>query len=192
MYYITTDILEYTTIPNLKLYKNEDVIYEFNEDVSKVDIIDINNDFIYYLINNNVYELNINTKEVEKNRVCNLNNNCKLNKYDRLYSENSTDSYFYIDNSIYRFNYNLINFELIINNVESAPNYVYSNDKYLIIAEGTDFLSNSINDLFGSVIVYDKLSGFEKRYPNVRRLLFDGDYMYLFINDEKIEKHNIK
>ena len=166
----------YSKYPSI--YKNNEIIYEFTEydryDFPKIEFIAVNNDYIYFKQNNDIYKLSISNKSIEKE----LSND--LSDIKRISSGNNTDNYFYSNKKIYSFDMKKDTFELVISNIEKQPEYIYNINNNLIFIENTDNMKYySETDNLGSVVIYNKLNSNTEIFDNIRKVSFDEEYMYL-------------
>ena len=160
------------------IYKNNEIIYEFTEydryKFPEIEFIAVNNNYIYYKQNDTIYKLNINNKSIEKEL------DIDLKDIKRINSGNNTDNYFYSNKNIYSFDINKDTFELVISNIEKQPEYIYNINNKLIFTENTDNIKYySERDNLGSVLIYNKLNNSTEKIDDIRKVSFDGEYMYI-------------
>lgn len=177
IYYIEDS---YSTHPSI--YKNDEIIYEFNNyskmTMPKTQFIAVDKSFIYFKQNQQIFKLNIDTKKIEGTI------NYELEELKRISSGNNSDNYFYSNNKIYSFNLKNDSFDLILDNIQKAPEYVYNMKDKLVFTENTDNLkyNSEINNL-GYVTIYDKTTNKVEIFNNIRKFSFDERNIYLLIEN---------
>lgn len=165
------------------IYKNADIVYQFDNEKNKdIDFIAVNEDYLYYEFENHIYKLNTNSKEIENKVECNLGD------IHRIGSGNNTDNYFYINGKIYELDLNNDKFNLILNDIKNKPDYVYNINNKLIFTENTD---NKYNNNLGLVVIYDISSKSIEKFDSIRKVCFDENYMYLLINNYVVQKYQL-
>lgn len=167
------------------IYKNTERIYEFMEyDSNRFEdfaFIASNGNYLYFMIDNHVYKLNVVTRLIEKALDYNLG------EIHRISSGNNYDNYYYISNKIYELDFNTDTFKLVLKNVTFEPTEVYHINNKLIFTRNAKQLYYKYNhsDL-GKVLIYDiSLQRIVDQYQNVIKFDIDSNYAYMLTTDRE-------
>ena len=182
IYYIEDSNSEHPSI-----YKNDEFIYEFSNysktTLPETQFIAADKSFVFFKQNQQIFKLNTDTRKIEATI------NYELEEFKRINGGNSSDNYFYSNNKIYSFNLNNNSFDLILDNIQKAPEYIYDMNNRIVFTENTDNLQNYV---LGSVTIFDKTTNKVETINNVRKFSFDEEKLYLLIennNNYIIEIH---
>lgn len=159
----------------LALYKNDLIIYEFNENIEEdqIQIIACNEDYFYYKVDNTIFKLNVSSKTIEKT----ISSPTKIIK--RIDSGNNQDNYYLGDNKIYELSFTTDTFNLVLENVNAVIDEVYPINNKLYFTQNANTIKK-VGNYLSSVIIYDpEQKQAIKRYDDLIRITFDDQNMYL-------------
>ena len=157
-------------------------------------------DNVYVTTANYIIKYNVNSRQIEKAVKFNIS------RYKRILTNDFTNDYFYMNGSIYIFNYDSMELEKLFEVPLSedgekieAFNFeykMYINDKEIILPIGADSDRARLHDRTGNVLIYNKQSKELKKYEKVRRASFDYENKILYIvikngRKYKIEKYGL-
>lgn len=175
IYYLRSPDSNNSSPNQLVLYKNDLVIYQFDEGIeeNQVQLIAYNKDYVYYKVDNTIFKLNISSKTIEKTIPS------PTNIITRINSGNNKDNYYLGDNKIYELSFANDTFDLILENVNAVVDEVYHINNKLYFTQNANTIKK-VGNYSGSVIIYNsEQKQVIKRYDDLIRITFDDKNMYL-------------
>ena len=175
-------------IRDCKIYKNDEVLYEFE---NKPSILAKNGNYLYIYDYYNIYKLNINTKQIEKEEKH------YVKDLKRIKSYNNELNYFSGASFTYVFDFETEKLDFIILSASDLFTNVFKIKDNLIFVTNTEnikYRDDNIENRGTVCIVDDEHSSIGDGFEYVRKLSFDENYMYILneSNDEKYEVSKVE